>query len=210
MERTNCAKIQFVLIQIPLFLIGSFVFLFAFWKRLREDYFDSQIFSAGFYILLLTLFANVVSRLLGNMYWFWFSFVAIMIGVGVGSWRLGLRFFEVLEAVVIALFAPLIGLLLFDGLSQKRPSSFFTISVVAVFIGLYYILNTRYKTFSWYKSGRVGFAGLAILGLFFLTRAVVAYFFPNMVSFIHLDWLISSVAAFGSFLTLANLTFKKS
>jgi hypothetical protein len=199
-----------VILKTILLGLGGFIFLFAFWKRLKEDYFENQIFSAGFSVLVFVLLANILSFYLAQQYWFWFSLFGMLIGIGFGSWRLGLRFFEVVEATVIASFAPIIGILVYDGISQKHASSFFAISVIALFIGLYYILNTRYKTFSWYKSGRVGFSGLAVLGVFFLTRALVAYRFSDVLSFSQQDWLISSVTAFATFLTLANLTLKKS
>jgi hypothetical protein len=198
-----------VLLQILLLLLGGFIFLFLFWKRLREDYFENQIFSTGFSTFIAVILANIASFYLAKHYWFWFSIVGIVIGIAIGTWRFNLRFFEVLEASVLASFAPTILFLIYNGISQKNAASFFAISVVALFIGLYYFLNTRYKTFAWYKSGRVGFSGLAILGTFFLVRGIVAYRIPDMVSFSQQDWLISGIVSFLSYLTLANLTLRK-
>lgn len=197
-----------MIIQIILAFLGSFFFLFVLWKRLKEDYFDNQIFTTGFYILGLAFVFRILSYYFLPGHWFWFIFIGILLGVGIARYRFNLRFFEVLEATVVSLFAPLIMFLLYDGVLSKRASSFFAISVIALFIGLYYLFSAHYKRFTWYKSGRVGFSGLAILGLFFLTRALVALRFENMVSFAQYDWLISGSTAFLTFLTLINLSLK--
>lgn len=197
-----------MLIQIPLLILGGFIFLFILWKRLKEDYFDNQIFTTGFYIFGLVGVANLVSWYFLKDYWFWLSLLGIFLGVIAGKFRFKLRYFEVLEACVVALFAPAIMLLIYDGIRFKHAFSFFAISIIALFIGLYYIFSIRYRTFTWYRSGRVGFSGLAILGLFFLVRALVAIWFPHVISFVDRDWLISGSLAFITFLALLNLSLK--
>ncbi len=121
-----------------------------------------------------------------------------------------MRFYESLEAAIVASFAPMILLLLYDGVRSKHPGSFFAIAVVGALIGLYYFLSLHYKKISWYKSGKVGFAGIFVLGIFFLVRALVAVWFPNMVSFVNYEWLVSGSAAFLAFLTLFHLTYQTS
>ncbi len=197
-----------VVVEILLLILGGFLFLFTLWKRLKEDYFDNQVFTTGFYIFGLVAIANVLSWYFLKSYWFWVSLLGILLGVIAGSYRFKLRFFEVLEACVVSLFAPSIMFLIYDGIRLRHASSFFAISIVALFIGLYYIFSTRYRTFTWYRSGRVGFSGLAILGLFFLVRAIIAIWFPDVLSFVQKDWLISGSLAFITFLALLNLSFK--
>ncbi len=202
-------KILFVIIQIPLFILGAFIFLFAFWRRLKEDYFESHIFTSGFYILGVGTLMILIANFLAKDYWFWFAFIGILLGTLLGTIRFRLRFFEILEGTLVGVFVPVIFILLYDGISQKRPSSFFAIAVWGVFIGLYFFFSMHYKKFTWYKSGKVGFAGLSVLGLIFLCRALVAIWIPSMVSFVSIDWILSSIVSFVCFLALINLTLQK-
>jgi hypothetical protein len=197
-----------VVVNIVLLTLGGFIFLFTLWKRLKEDYFDNQVFTTGFYIFTLVALMNLISWYFLKSHWFWLSLLGVLLGAIAGTFRFKLRFFEVLEACVVALFAPSILFLIYDGIRLRHASSFFAISIIALFIGLFYIFSTRYRTFTWYRSGRVGFAGLAILGLFFLVRALIAIWFPHVVSFVDRDWLISGSLAFITFLALLNLSFK--
>src|SRR5689334_19176950 len=123
--------------------MGGFVFLFTLWKRLKEDYFDNQIFTTGFYVFALVAIANVIASYFLKDYWFWLSLLGILLGIIAGTYRFKLRFFEVLESSVVALFAPSIMLLLYDGIRLRHAASFFAISVIALFIGLYYLFSTR-------------------------------------------------------------------
>jgi hypothetical protein len=195
-------------LNVILVFLGGYFFLFGFWKRLKEDYFENQIFATGFYIFTFSLLANIVAYYFLPGYWFWFTLIGSLCGIVIGTVRFNLRFFEVVEAFVMASFLPAIMFLLYDGISKKHPDSFFAVSVVALFIGLYYFLSTRYKSFSWYKSGRVGFTGLAVLGTFFLVRGVVAIWFPHVVSFVEREWLVSGIISFITFLALTNLTLR--
>ena len=197
-----------MIIQILLLLLGSLMFLFSFWRFLKEDYFENQIFTVGFYIFFFVFLGDVVARFFASNYWFWFSFVGMLVGLGIASWRYKMRIFELLEAGVVALFAPIILFLFYDGITARHAASFFAIAGVGLLIGLYYFLNIHYKKFSWYKSGRIGFAGVSVLAVFFILRALLAIWFPTMISFASYEWLISGSAAFLSFLTLFHLTFK--
>lgn len=198
------------MLQIILFLLGAFLFLFTFWKRLREDYYENQIFTTGFYIFLFVFVANLFSRYVANSYWFWFSFVGIVLAIIVSSYRFKMRFFEVFEASIVASFIPMILILLYDGFRLRHASSFFAIAVVTLFIGMYYFLNMHYKKISWYKSGKVGFSGLAVCGMLLLVRGVVAVSGLHVVSLSTNDWVLSFAFAFLSFLTIIHLSLKKS
>ncbi len=81
--------------------------------------------------------------------------------------------------------------------------------IISVLLFAYLLLNMHYKTFSWYRSGRVGFSGLTILGTFFLIRAAIAIFFPNMLSFTGIfDAIISGLISFAAFIAVFNLSRK--
>lgn len=199
-----------MIINSILIFLGAFFFLFAFWRRLKEDYFENQIFTTGFYIFFFVTIANIVGRYIATDYWFWLSYLGLLLGTILGSMRFKMRFFEVLEATVVASFTPTILFLLYDGIRLASASSFFAIAGITLLIGMYYFLTVHYKRISWYRSGKIGFSGLAVLGTFFLARAVVAVVSPNVVSLVYYDWILSSIAAFLTFLVLVHLSLKKS
>jgi hypothetical protein len=197
-------------IQIILFILGGLIFLFSFWRRLKEDYFENQIFTTGFYIFVFVLLGNLISKYFLPSYWFWSSLLGILIGISLSTLRYKMRFFENLEAAVGASFIPVILILLYDGIRERHAHSFFAIAGIALLFGLYYFLRTHYKRISWYKSGRIGFAGVCVLILFFLLRALLAVWFPAMVSFVIYEWIVSASATILSLGALIYLTHKTS
>lgn len=197
-----------MLLQILLFLVGSYFFLFVFWKRLKEDYFGNHIFSTGFYLIISSALIAVLSLRFLPEYWFWLLFIGNLVSLRIAATKYKLRFFEILEAYVMSSFLPLIMILVYDGVSKRTPTSFFAIIAIALFIGLFYLLSVKYKTFTWYKSGRVGFTGVAIISLFFLTRAIVAIWFPAVLSFVDAEVVVSSIFTGLSVITLGVLAFK--
>jgi hypothetical protein len=54
--------------------------------------------------------------------------------------------------------------------------------LVLIFVG--YWLDFNYKSFVWYKSGKLGFAGISLLIILFLVRTLVAIIGIDMVSFV--------------------------
>jgi hypothetical protein len=199
-----------VIIQTILIILGSLIFMFAFWRRLKEDYFENQIFTTGFYILFFVFLANIFSWYFAQAYWFLLSFIGIFIGLGLSTLRYKMRFFENVEATVSASFIPIMLILLYDGIHSRHPEGFFGIAVIGLLIGIFYFLSTHYKRITWYKSGRIGFAGISVIGIFFLLRALLAVRFPNMISFVEYEWLISGSVSLLAFLTIIYLSRKVS
>lgn len=197
------------LLNLLLNALGLLLFLFLFWKRLKDDYTSNQIFSTAFVIL----FALVVTSILAVNFFpslvFWINAVGVSVGLTIGVLRYKLRVYESVEAVVISLL-PWIGLrFLSDSITNSVLPSLIASLVILVLILLFFIFDKHYKRFSWYKSGRVGFAGLTVLGIFFLIRAIVAAAFGDVLSFWSVyDTLLSGVAAFIAFLTVFNLAQK--
>jgi len=76
-------------------------------------------------------------------------------------------------------------------------------------IGLFYFLETKYKKISWYRSGRVGFSGLTTAAIFFLLRAAISPFYPNLLTFSgSFEYLFSGLVAFILFFLVYNLAIK--
>jgi len=186
-------------------LAGMILFLFLFWRRLKEDYPSSQIFTTAFYVLVGILLGYFVSLRVSPLSWFWIELVGITLGFGVGILRYKFRFFEVLEALTLGLL-PWLGLFfLRDSIDSSSLASFLSFFAVTCLITLFAFLDSHYKNFSWYRSGRIGFSGLTTLGTLFLVRAAFASFFPFVISFVGYEAILSGVAAFVFFLATFNL-----
>src|SRR4030042_5727608 len=192
-----------ILASVPIGILG---FLFLSWRRLKEDYTSAIIFSFSFLLLAFIALGSLIGILLGrslaasNIFnpqglWFWGAFIFGSIGFAIcfftprGLAHFRMRLLETLEAVGLGF------IFLFFCISFGK-SILFSVAV-GILIPFFFVINARYKSFSWYTSGKVGFAGLAVLGIFFLIRAIVALIDPTMISFIgKLDAILSSVVAF--------------
>lgn len=193
-------------VKLLLNAFGIMIFLFLFWRRLREDYAVNVIFNTAFYMLLGAAAGYLSSWLLFSSWWFWVSFFGISLGLSLGILRYRLRIFETVEASVISLL-PWFGFtFLIDLINNKNTTSGLGATVITALIVTFFLLDKHYKSFSWYKSGRVGFSGLTILGLFFLARAAIAASISNVLSFSgKYEVFLSAVLAFVSFLLVFNL-----
>ena len=187
-------------------LFGLSLFLFIFWRRLREDYIGNQIFGTSFIVLIALFAARIFAKQIAVDFWFWISTVFVGVGLTIGIARYRLKIFEALEALVIG-FLPWISFyFLADAIKASSVPSMIGAIVVALLAITFIILDKRYKKFTWYKSGRVGFSGLIILGTFFLVRAIVELIYDGVLSFSgNQDIYFSGIAAFVAFLVLYNL-----
>lgn len=192
-------------------ILGVLSFLFIFWKRLKEDYASSMVFTTSFYVLIGLVIGEVVAGRFFPVWWFWLDLLGISLGLGLGIFRFRLRNFETVEAVVIS-FLPWLSLVfLRDAIESNSLHSGVGFLIVLVFVAIFILLDKHYKRFTWYKSGKIGFSGATTLGLIFLTRAFIAVTFPNVISFVgRLDAILSAVLAFISFLVVFDLAREKS
>ena len=195
-----------MLFSIASTVLGVVIFLFIFWNKQREDYPSGQIFSTSFYILLGIGLGYIISRNFFAPWWFWASLVGMAAGLGLGLIRFRFRFFETFEALVIGALPWLSLVFLSDSISSSSVFSFAAFVVIVGLMALYHFLDRHYKSFSWYRSGRIGFSGLTVAGIFFLLRAAVASFFPFVLSFVvSVEAILSGIAAFTLFLLTFNL-----
>lgn len=191
-----------LLVAIP----GVVLFLFIFWKKLKEDYLSDNIFFTGVYALFGIVLGVILSIKFFPDWWFWQVGVLSSVGLLIGILRFKLRIYEVIEAYLIAILPWFSLFFLTNSILNSNFYSFFGFSFLTLLIGLYYFLDTHYKNFSWYRSGRVGFSGLSILGIFFLTRAALAPISNVVLSLAgKTDSVISGVLAFVVFLLIYNL-----
>ncbi len=198
-------------------IIGVLGFLFLFWRRLKEDYSSNQIFSFGFIVVGFVLLGFLVGFAIYNIQhtiyfnsrglWFWGSFIFGSIGFFVAERSIKLKFFETLESANLGFLFLMFSIFIVNSLEKVDLKLLLFAGVVGGLIPLFFFLNSKYKSFTWYKSGKIGFAGLSILGIFFLVRSVVALIDPSMISFIgRIDAIPDSIAAFIFFAALYNLS----
>jgi hypothetical protein len=195
-----------MLVNIAVSLVGVVIFLFMFWRRLKDDYSSEIIFSSAEYILLgIALGWLAAFKFIPNWF-FWTTILGGMIGLTVAVFRFRVRFYEFLEAFTISLL-PWIGFIfLEDSVTNSSLSSFLAFVAILIIIFISYWLNVNYRSFIWYKSGRIGFTGLATAGILFVLRSVVAAIGINVVSFVAgYETLISAAAALVCFSLLFNL-----
>lgn len=192
--------------KIILTIIAVLTFLFVVWKKLKEDYVEAQIFSTGFFVLLGFLFGKLLADSFSPGFWFWLSFFGGLIGAILGIIRFNLRVYETLEALVLGCLTILTILFLYDFFLRMDLFSGLSSIVTFGLIIFYQILDSHYKRFTWYKSGRVGFSGLTVVGVFFLIRVIVALSGIDVLSFVGKnDAILSGIFAFISFLSIFNL-----
>ena len=187
--------------------LGTLVFLFIFWKRLKEDYVSEIIFKAATYILLGVLISYLLSFKFLPGWFIWFAFIGSLLGLILSINTLKIKLYEVLEALVIAFLPWLAFMFLGDSVINSSLSSFLAFVATLVIIFVSYWLGDHYKDFTWYKSGKLGFSGLATLALVFLTRFIVAIFRIHVLSFVNYRYeaILSGVLALISFGLIVNL-----
>lgn len=191
-------------------LLGVIVFLFIFWKRLKEDYASEIIFKTAFSIIFGVIIFTLISfRFFAD----WFLFGG-MLGALIGLWisvaRLKIRFYETLEAFVVGSLPYLSFVFLTDSVATSSLSSFSGFLMILVLLFVFYFLDVNYKNFTWYRSGRIGFVGLSTLAIFFLVRSTIAIFGITMLSFVgKYESIVSGIMAFIICLVLFNLGRKE-
>lgn len=193
-------------------------FLFIFWKRLKEDYSSKLIFDSGFIFIGSFIVFSVIfflsSKLApdNNLFrpsqmWFWGGVLGILIALRIITSKLKLKTVETFEAAIVGSVFWMLVFYFVNFIQTSSAQSGILAAVCGGLLILFYVLNNNYKKFNWYKSGKVGFSGLMVSGLFFLFRVFFAYFAPYSFSVIgRVDVLLSAVSAFLLFFSLYNLS----
>lgn len=136
-------------------------------------------------------------------------FIGFLAGIVASYFRFGLRFTETFEAAFISILPLLFLSTLAIAITKLNVVSLAVSGGYLVIIFIYYLFNSRYKNFGWYKSGKIGFASYTTLGIYFLVRGVTAFFFPFIISFTGLvEPVLSGLCAFASFLGVYILSQK--
>lgn len=181
--------------------IGILFFLLLLWKKLKDDYHYEKIFNLGLISLLCLLIFDLTSTLFLPEFKFWLQLTGLSLGFGIGIYLQKIRFYESFNALVISIL-PWFGLRhLSFAINELSLMSFVVFWISLFLIFLYFFIESFYRKFIWYKSGRVGFSGLLIAGIFFILQVFV------LVS--SLEKYISAAIAFIFFLLLYKLSKSK-
>ena len=194
-------------VRIFFIFLGFFIPAFIFWKKLKDDYLEENLFSSIFYIFTGISAGFLLSRLVLPEFWFWLTLIGSVSGLAVSLHRFKFNLYEILDGYTFSQLSIILLIFFYDFLENMKLSSGGGFFLIVLFFGLFLFLDKRYKSYTWYKSGKVGFTGLVVIGLFFLTRAGVAVTFPDMLSLVgRNDAIISGVVAFAAYLMLFNLS----
>lgn len=185
------------------------VFLFTLWRRLKDDYLPNQIFSTAFLSLMGVAILGGLSKYVFGNWWFWLSLAGLIVGSILGLIKYRIRIYEYVDYITVPLMFWTFMLFLGDAVGGQNWYSLILSIISILILTLYYFLNKNYRKFSWYKSGKIGFAGLASLLVYFMIRALLAVFFPFMISFVgKTEIIVSGALALVLSLTLLQLSIK--
>lgn len=165
-------------------ILGITLFFFFLWKRLKDDYHYEKIFNLGFFVLLGLVIGSVVSVYFFKEYWFWTDLFIVSVFFVLNIIRQKMKFFETLEALIISLLPWMGFAFLSDSISKSSLSSFLLFWITLIVVFFFFLLDSQYRKFTWYKSGRVGFAGVVTGFAFFISRIILYLIYPKTISFI--------------------------
>lgn len=191
------------------YLAGALGLAFVLWRKLKEDYKEDLIFYLTIILVGILLLA---SKIFGT-YLPDFSFLGIVVSlifVTLYSFKkLGFKFFESIDALSMGglWFLFFLGA---DWLLKTRassPAAVLNILVISLSLLSYKFFLSRYRRFSWYPSGKVGFPGLASLAIFFLLNSAVAFYSRPVLSF---PWIVNIGTSVILSLTLSTILYLRS
>ena len=199
-----------MLVNLILISLGILAYLFFCWRRLKDDYPANQVFSASLIILCSAFVFSQVFKHFVSGWWFWGGISGILIAFCVSVYKYKLKFYENLEAFGIGFLIILAMIFFSDSVIASSISSLGFFLIILALIILFFVMEMKYKELSWYKSGKIGFSGLFILGLFFMIRSLIAIVYPHMLSYLVtfslLDAILSALVSLTMFLVLYKLS----
>ncbi len=164
-------------------IFGLTIYLFLMWKTLKDDYLYEKIFNLSFGILFSVVLGYAILNFVPVDYWFWVILIVSASTLVFLTARLRMKSFETLEAYSIS-FLPWLSLYFMNNaILYSKLTSFIAFWFVLFCIFLYFFLKSHYRSYSWYKSGRVGFSGVAVLLFLFLTRFISSFFNIDIISY---------------------------
>lgn len=164
-------------------IIGILFLFFMLWRTLKEDYHYEKVFNLAGIVVVFQFVFLIISKYILSSFWFWLAIIGTAIGFVLTIKKQKMKFFESFEALVIGML-PWISLIYAnDAIYRSSLSSFLSFWITILCIFLYFFLDSIYRGFNWYKSGRVGFSGIVTAIVFFVSRGLLSLFFRDTMSF---------------------------
>lgn len=171
----------------------------------------NQIFTTAFYSLALLLCGYLISYYFVKNLIFWLPVLGVSVGLMIGIFKYKLKILEVLEAGVLGLISLSSFVLLAELIVSKDTFYLFGVIVMGLLVLLFFLLDKYYKSFAWYKSGRIGFSGLTVTAIFFMIYSIVAITLSSMISFVESkDALVAIALSLVAFLVVFKLAKQRS
>ncbi len=186
----------------PLFwsLLPALLFAsFSFWRKLREDYKEEAIFglnllllvSLGSLVILSSLFVKIKGISLPIV------FLGAILILKAWSFKTKCNLWEILDALTL----PFLYLLFFSGIGYFfSTGNLWDLKNVgsALFSFLVYLLSkNKYRSFSWYKSGKTGFLFWEASFVIFLIFSVLAFMDNDVLYFESVIFILLTIVSAG-------------
>ncbi len=208
-------------------VIGSVVFLYLLWRYLRDNYDDQKIIAYSWGALLSFLVSGRVAYGLINWgvwkdsWWDWvsawnnpgMSYICGFVGLILMTWwycrQQQWKFLNFAEDVSRPFLVYTWFLVIDEWLRSKFEWKLliYLLMLVLVFWANKWLSN-RYRSFTWYKSGRKGFVLLATSCLFFLGLSLVLILFKEKIVNVILASVISLISLLGLYI-LGNIKYER-
>jgi hypothetical protein len=208
-------------------LIGSVVFLYLLWRYLRDNYDDQKIIAYSWGALLSFLAAGRVTYGLINWgvwndsWWDWvavwnkpgMSYIGGFLGLVLMTWgycrQQQWKFINFAEDISRPFLVYTWFLMTDEWLRSKLDWKLliYLLMLVLIFLVNKWLSN-RYRSFTWYKSGKKGFVLLSTGFLFFLGLSLVLILFKERVINVILALVISLISLAGLYI-LGNTKYER-
>jgi hypothetical protein len=179
-------------------ILGVVIFLYLIWRNLYDDYQDDLLVSYGWSSMLIVLIGGKLGYELQNWRYvnysgaallqFWksggFSLVGSVVMVMLWTWwycaRNGWKLWSFCEDVIPIYY--LFAAFILGGEFVKSDLNWKLLAVMTVVVLAYIFssnLKGRYRSFTWYRSGKKGFVFFFINMIFGLVMAVMSLLFKD-------------------------------
>lgn len=164
---------------------GFCAFSFLLWRELKEDYPESWIFSLSLFAGGGALSGVFISKAAPPGLFFWITICGLISGVFISRISVKIRIGDLFDSLVpssAVLISVIYPSYLFTNY-EFRALYFIDFILTATSLFLFFYLHKNYKKFSWYLSGKNGFAGLATTCVYFYAKAAIVYFLAAVLLF---------------------------
>lgn len=178
--------------------LGAGIFSFVLWKKLKEDYGHDLIFSFTILVLALAAFGDILSQNFLPGFSFWSVLLFQLICVSFFVKKGYFKFYELIDGFTISWLTLFLTVNVSELLVQiirerglRTPDLYFLLHALFILLTfiVYKAVLKRYRGFSLYPSGKIGFLGLAVSSLYFLFRGLVAILTHSVLPFFGIQGL---------------------